>query len=242
MKNYSFKLMILSISILFFVACSSQKKTSDDVSNAPKTEKRGQKGGRKGKKERPTFANLLTKMDANKDGKLAKGEVEGRLKNDFTKAITSAKEEDNSTRPKSARRNNSERRIASNNPTVLKNVKNTTLEAFDHDLYPFDRLIEDLEISLKQKSLKFSFKQDLYAVEYQQEYLKQKTILDSLDELDTLLESKTSAENQILAIETTLSPLSTFTIITPEVFLPAFLIVCISTLIIFPIEVSAIKS
>ena len=68
-----------------------------------------------------------------------------------------------------------------------------------------EKLIEDLGISRKQKSLKFSFKQDLYAVEYQQEYLKQKRILDSIAELDILLESKVNAENQILAIETTFS-------------------------------------
>ena len=38
----------------------------------------------KGKKP-PTFKELLTKMDANKDGKLAKVEVKGPLKDDFAK-------------------------------------------------------------------------------------------------------------------------------------------------------------
>lgn len=104
MKNYSFKLMVLSISILFFVACSSQKNTSGDVSDAPKTEKRGQKGGKKGKGDRPTFANLLTKMDANKDGKLSKSEVQGPLKNDFSKVDKNnddfiTEEEFNSSKP-----------------------------------------------------------------------------------------------------------------------------------------------
>lgn len=85
MKNYSFKLLVLSVSVLFFVACSSQKDASGDVSNAPKTEKRGQKGGKQEKGERPTFSKLLTEMDKNKDGKLSKDEVQGPLKNDFSK-------------------------------------------------------------------------------------------------------------------------------------------------------------
>lgn len=36
-----------------------------------------------GKQERPTFAKMLTEMDANKDGKLSKNEVKGRLQKDF---------------------------------------------------------------------------------------------------------------------------------------------------------------
>ena len=35
-------------------------------------------------KKRPTFKHLLEKMDENKDGKLAKGEVKGPLKERFT--------------------------------------------------------------------------------------------------------------------------------------------------------------
>jgi len=68
-----------------------------------------------------------------------------------------------------------------------------------------EKLIKDLEISQNQKSLKFSFKQDLYAMEYLQEYSKQKGILESIKELDILLESKVNAENQILEIETKFS-------------------------------------
>lgn len=36
-------------------------------------------------KEKPSFGQLLEKMDTNKDGKLAESEVEGPLKNDFAR-------------------------------------------------------------------------------------------------------------------------------------------------------------
>lgn len=39
-------------------------------------------------KEPPTFSELIKDMDANKDGKLAKDEIKGPLKNDFTKVDT----------------------------------------------------------------------------------------------------------------------------------------------------------
>jgi EF hand len=39
----------------------------------------------KGQGEAPKFADLLAKMDKNKDGKLAESEVHGPLKNDFAK-------------------------------------------------------------------------------------------------------------------------------------------------------------
>jgi len=38
--------------------------------------------------KRPTFSELLEKMDANEDGKLSKDEVEGPLKNNFSKIDT----------------------------------------------------------------------------------------------------------------------------------------------------------
>ncbi|MFV8281214.1 EF-hand domain-containing protein [Christiangramia marina] len=42
----------------------------------------------KERKERPTFAELLEKMDTNEDGKLAKKEVKGPLKKVFDKVDT----------------------------------------------------------------------------------------------------------------------------------------------------------
>ena len=46
----------------------------------------GQRGGEQ--KERPTFAKLITEMDANEDGKLAKDELKGPLKENFAKIDT----------------------------------------------------------------------------------------------------------------------------------------------------------
>ena len=46
------------------------------MSNAQSSEK-------KEKRERPTFAMLLEKMDENEDGKLSKAEVKGRLEKRF---------------------------------------------------------------------------------------------------------------------------------------------------------------
>lgn len=41
-----------------------------------------------GQKERPTFAQLVEKIDANKDGKLAESEVKGPLKENFSEIDT----------------------------------------------------------------------------------------------------------------------------------------------------------
>lgn len=40
------------------------------------------------RKEPPTYAELLEQMDKNEDGKLAKSEIKGPLKNDFDKVDT----------------------------------------------------------------------------------------------------------------------------------------------------------
>lgn len=40
------------------------------------------------KKERPTYAQLLEKMDTNKDGKIAESEVKGPLKEKFSEVDT----------------------------------------------------------------------------------------------------------------------------------------------------------
>ncbi len=96
----------------------------------------------------------------------------------------------------------------------LPAIESVILEPLSEEI---ETLIEDLEISRKRKDIKFTFKQDIYVVEYQKEYLKQKGILDSIAELDILLESKIGAENKILEIETTFSDwLSEFNIINIE--------------------------
>jgi Ca2+-binding EF-hand superfamily protein len=89
MKSKTFKTVVLvfGLALLGSVEASAQ---SDD---------RGQK------KEPPTFSQLLEEMDANKDGKLAKSEVKGPLKNDFAKIDTdedgyiSEKELENAPKP-----------------------------------------------------------------------------------------------------------------------------------------------
>ena len=95
MKKSYLKLMVLSIGVFCFMSCSSQKSTAQDTTNAPQAEqKRGQGNNQQGKQgrggERPTYAKLLAEMDQNKDGKLSKDEVKGRLKNDFTKVDTNS--------------------------------------------------------------------------------------------------------------------------------------------------------
>ncbi|MCL7762695.1 EF-hand domain-containing protein [Polaribacter sp. Z014] len=48
----------------------------------------GQSQDRKERKKPPTFAKLLKEMDANEDGKLAKDELKGLLKDNFSKVDT----------------------------------------------------------------------------------------------------------------------------------------------------------
>lgn len=71
------------VAFVFMLASCSQKTaaptTTQSTSSNEQANRRG--GARKG--ERPLFADLLTKMDANKDGKLALAEVEGPLKDSF---------------------------------------------------------------------------------------------------------------------------------------------------------------
>ncbi|WP_117880870.1 CREC-EF hand family protein [Aureibaculum luteum] len=63
--------------------------------------------GQEGKQDRkkPTYSELLKKMDANEDGKLAKAEVKGRLEENFDKIDTdkdgfiSEKEFENAPKP-----------------------------------------------------------------------------------------------------------------------------------------------
>ena len=67
------------------VACASQKKqASADKQSEPRQQAGSQQGGRQ-QGGPPSFSQLLSEMDANKDGKLAKSEVKGPLANDFAK-------------------------------------------------------------------------------------------------------------------------------------------------------------
>lgn len=80
MKNYIVKITAAGTMILLLAACS--KKTTAPVSNqSPQANHQA----RQARGERPQFANLLSQMDGNKDGRLSKAEVQGPLKNDFSK-------------------------------------------------------------------------------------------------------------------------------------------------------------
>lgn len=70
MRNYLSKNLFFGIVATTLSATSSFGQTEKESNKPPK--------------EKPTFAELLTKMDKNKDGKLAESEVEGPLKKDFS--------------------------------------------------------------------------------------------------------------------------------------------------------------
>ena len=65
------------MTIALFASC----KTSSDAENKNGTSQK-QRGGQ------PSVEQLLSEMDANKDGKLSKDEVKGPLANDFSKIDT----------------------------------------------------------------------------------------------------------------------------------------------------------
>jgi hypothetical protein len=69
----------ICLSVMAF-ACTSTKTIAHN--QEPSHQKRE---GRPPQSEKPKFADLLTKMDKDKNGKLSKSEIEGPLKNDFEK-------------------------------------------------------------------------------------------------------------------------------------------------------------
>lgn len=69
MKNDTFKTLLMAFGITLFFSTSSFAQSQN----------------RQERKEPPTFEELVEEMDANEDGKLSKGEINGRLKKDFEK-------------------------------------------------------------------------------------------------------------------------------------------------------------
>ncbi|MFC3812152.1 hypothetical protein [Lacihabitans lacunae] len=69
----------ICLSVIAF-ACTSTKTIAQN--QEPSHQKRE---GKPPQGEKPKFADLLTKMDKDKNGKLSKSEIEGPLKNDFEK-------------------------------------------------------------------------------------------------------------------------------------------------------------
>lgn len=70
-----FKIYFLGIVAFSIASCASLKSDTNTEEQRPS----GQQGAP------PSFSRLLTEMDTNKDGKLEKSEVKGRLANDFSK-------------------------------------------------------------------------------------------------------------------------------------------------------------
>ena len=82
MQKIILNLLIVAILGLLSPACS-QKTSSTQQANTTE-QARPQRGGERPSGERPQFSDLLTKMDSNKDGKLAQSEVQGPLKDGFS--------------------------------------------------------------------------------------------------------------------------------------------------------------
>lgn len=72
MKSNTLKAVILVFGVALFMSSNALAQSND----------------RQQRKEPPTYAELLKEMDANEDGKLAKDELKGPLKDDFAKIDT----------------------------------------------------------------------------------------------------------------------------------------------------------
>lgn len=72
MKNMSLKTVLMLALISVFVSCKSTESSNNSETN------QRQSGG-------PDVTKIMEEMDANNDGKLSLDEVEGPLKNDFSK-------------------------------------------------------------------------------------------------------------------------------------------------------------
>jgi Ca2+-binding EF-hand superfamily protein len=72
MKSSTLKNTVLAFGIILFMSNYSFGQPPQDSD----------------KKKPPTFKQLLKEMDKNEDGKLSKNEVQGPLKNDFSKIDT----------------------------------------------------------------------------------------------------------------------------------------------------------
>ena len=96
------KLVVIAALFIGMTACNSNKSVSqNDRQKPPQNQERRQP---------PSVEEIFAKLDKNKDGQLAKAEVEGPLKNDFQKIDTNSdgfisKEElNNAPKPNRGRR------------------------------------------------------------------------------------------------------------------------------------------
>ena len=91
------ELGILVVGLVVLTACNATQNQSKNI---------GSKQSQRTKRaSMPSVDELITKMDANKDGKLSKSEIKGPLANDFDKVDTnsdgyiSKKELENAPKP-----------------------------------------------------------------------------------------------------------------------------------------------
>lgn len=83
MKN-TVKTIAFGVITFTVVACASQKNQTSNNQRPSGQQSRPQQMGSQGGGP-PSFTQLLSEMDTNKDGKLAKSEIKGPLANDFAK-------------------------------------------------------------------------------------------------------------------------------------------------------------
>ena len=88
MKNLIFTSLVASI-LLSIASCKTKKTVVQNDPPANKQELASQHGkGQRPNRQRRTPAQMLTQLDANKDGRLAPSEVKGPLKNRFNSIDT----------------------------------------------------------------------------------------------------------------------------------------------------------
>lgn len=88
MFKYKFKFIFIAFAVFSLGACA-HKTAQNTAENRPAQQQnrppqQGRGEGQRGQQGRPSFSDLLSRMDANKDGKLAQAEVQGPLKDNFT--------------------------------------------------------------------------------------------------------------------------------------------------------------
>lgn len=104
----------IAISIIAIAGCSSQKNQVSNNEPQPTNQNTQRRGGGQGGGQRqgpPKFSELLSQMDTNSDGKLAKSEVKGRLAENFDEVdangdgFITETEMENAPRPQRGQRN-----------------------------------------------------------------------------------------------------------------------------------------
>lgn len=91
MKNIKLIALVVVFTLsLLVTSCKTQSYPPQDGSFERNESRQGggRQGGPEGGGERPSAEQLISAMDANKDGKLSKDEVKGPLANDFSRVDT----------------------------------------------------------------------------------------------------------------------------------------------------------